>query len=145
MHNAHDFPSRTASVSVTVEVPRGSFIKRDADGHIDLISPFPAPFNYGRIEGRTGGDGEPLDAVLLGHRQPRGSQHTVPVWGVVHFQDGGEQDHKWVCGPRAPNRRERWALRSFFASYALLKNARDLLQLRPPSSRFSGWHPTTPG
>ena len=70
---------------MVIEVPRGAFVKRDAEGRIDLVSPIPAPFNYGRVMGVLGGDGEPQDAIVLGPRLPRGHTVRLQVHGVVRY------------------------------------------------------------
>lgn len=132
-------------VSVTIEVPRGAFIKRDAHGQVDLVSPVPAPFNYGRIEGVVGGDGEPQDAIVLGARLPRGHVVQLPVQAVVRFVDRGQRDDKWVCSPSTPTRFERRAVIGFFGVYAQLKRLRDRLSLQPARSAFEGWRPASAG
>jgi len=128
-------------VQVVIEVPRGSFVKHDAHGHIDLLSPIPAPFNYGRVEGLVGGDGEPQDAVVLGPRLARGTRVKLQVQGVVCFVDGGERDDKWICAVTPPSRRQRLTVVGFFRLYAQLKRVRDLLSKKQSSSAFMGWHP----
>ncbi len=138
MQNVHRFFGDSATV--IVEVPRGACLKRDAQGRIDLISPVPAPFNYGRIEGLLGGDGEPLDAVILGPRHPRGTCLTLPVRGVVYFVDGSSRDDKWVCAAKPLKRRDVALVKSFFRVYAFAKRIRDRLSGKPATSRFDGWH-----
>lgn len=141
MQKAHEPTHLPPTTQVVIEVPRGSFIKRDAHGQIDLLSPIPAPFNYGRSPEHHGGDGEPQDVVVLGPRLPRGHTTTLRVWGQVRFIDGGQPDHKWVCAAAAPSRRQQALLRGFFGVYAAIKQARDVLRARAPRSRFEGWHP----
>lgn len=84
-------------VTVSVEVARGSFVKRRPDGSVDFVSPFPCPYNYGSILGTQGRDGDPLDAIVLGSRLPYGLRVRVVVCGLVEFVDAGVQDPKWVC------------------------------------------------
>ena len=141
MQNPHRFPDDRAAV--VIEVPRGAFVKRDAKGRIDLVSPIPAPFNYGRIEGHRGEDGDPLDVVVLGPRLPRGTRRSLPVHGVVHFVDGPTRDDKWVCGTHPPTRRQVTLVKSFFRVYAFLKRTRDRLHGQPATSRFAGWQSGT--
>ena len=43
-----DDPSAVAApneLEVVIEMPRGSFLKRGSDGHVDCGSPCPCPFN----------------------------------------------------------------------------------------------------
>ncbi len=47
---------------VVIEIPRGSFLKRGSNGHIDFISPLPCPFNYGAVPDLLGLDNDLLDA-----------------------------------------------------------------------------------
>lgn len=143
MHKAHATPALPPQATVTVEVPRGAFVKRDAHGRVDLLSPVPSLFNYGRVDGVMGGDGEPQDAIVLGARLPRGRAVTFPVQGVIRFRDGPTADDKWICGPHPPSRAERVALTTFFRVYARLKRTRDRLARRPAESRYLGWQPVT--
>jgi inorganic pyrophosphatase len=59
-------------LDVVIEVPLGSFIKRRDDGRVDFVSPVPCPFNYGSVPDTLSGDGDRVDAVVLGPRLPRG-------------------------------------------------------------------------
>jgi inorganic pyrophosphatase len=127
-----------ATVTVRVEVPRGGFVKPGADGRVDLRSPVPTPFNYGCVPGRTGGDGDPLDAVLLGPRVPAGTERTTRVHGVVRFRDAGAVDDKLVCGDHAPTRAERLALVAFFRVYAVAKRWLNRWRGRPGETAFLG-------
>ena len=135
--------SSDPSVQVVIEVPRGAFVKRDAEGRIDLVSPIPAPFNYGRVTGVLGGDGEPQDAIVLGPRLPRGHTVRLRVHGVVRFIDRGERDDKWVCGTEPPSRLQLRAVVGFFHVYARVKRIRDRLLMKQGDSAFEGWHPVS--
>ncbi|MAA80001.1 MAG: inorganic pyrophosphatase, partial [Deltaproteobacteria bacterium] len=99
-------------------------------------SPFPCPFNYGRVEGYMGNDGDPLDAILLGKRLPYNSRHHVPVIGVVRFMDAGEEDHKWIFSHSTPSGSDARNLRIFFTIYAQIKNLTRLLHFKDCSSRL---------
>ncbi|MCB0105971.1 MAG: inorganic diphosphatase [Caldilineaceae bacterium] len=81
-----------ATVTVVIEAPRLSMIKRRSDGAIDFFSPLPCPYNYGSIPGRWADDGDPLDAVVMGPRLPAGARVHLPVVGVIDFVDGGRGD-----------------------------------------------------
>jgi inorganic pyrophosphatase len=102
-----------------VEAPAGSFVKRRPDGAVDVVSPLPVPWNYGRVDGEIGGDGDPLDAILWGPRRPAGHVEEATVAGVVRFVDAGARDDKLVCGDVGPLGRR--ALAVFFAVYAPFK------------------------
>ena len=104
-----------------IETPKGAFIKRDEKGSIDLISPIPCPFNYGRVKGLRGKDGDPLDAVVLGPGLQYNAFCVMPVVGRVLFVDAGLEDHKIVFSKRTPTKKELLSLRLFFGFYAQIK------------------------
>lgn len=121
--NDHTYKSKTnmwtnrrarnddGTINVVVEIPAGTNEKwevsedgskllweftGDAPRRIDYL---PYPGNYGMIS-RTwldpakGGDGQPLDVMVLGTMQPRGTViKAVPI-GVVRVVDRFEQDDK---------------------------------------------------
>ena len=120
-------------LQIQVEVPKGGRIKRGPDGHIDFISPFPCPFNYGSVIGSTALDGDPEDALIVGGRIAIGEFVDSTVWGRVNFLDAGVADHKWVCGPRAPTENEWLIIRLFFRNYVWAK--RILYWIRATSGR----------
>ncbi|XP_024514972.1 uncharacterized protein LOC112340558 isoform X2 [Selaginella moellendorffii] len=84
-------------VTVAIEVPRGSFVKRRVDGSVDFIAPLPCPFNYGSVSSIPAPDGDPLDALVLGEILPYNAATTHRVVGVVRFTDAGFTDNKLVC------------------------------------------------
>lgn len=60
------------------------------------------PGNYGAIPGTAlpkelGGDGDPLDVIVLGQAAPRGEIVDVRLIGVLKMLDGGEQDDKLIA------------------------------------------------
>jgi inorganic pyrophosphatase len=60
------------------------------------------PGNYGTIPGTAmpkelGGDGDPLDVLVLGQSIPRGEVLSVRLIGVLKMLDGGEQDDKLIA------------------------------------------------
>lgn len=110
-----------ASVRVVIEVPRGGFVKRAANGQIDFVSPLPSPFNYGSVPDRPGFDGEPADALVLGPPLARGHIHDGPVYGRVLFWDEGVPDPKLICGHHPPTPADERAVTLFFSRYARLK------------------------
>ena len=119
MHDvASQLPERC---TVVIEVPRGSFVKRNQHGGIDFVSPVPSPFNYGSVIGVSGDDGDPIDAVWVGPRRPVGTAAELPVRGVVRFVDAGIRDDKWICSAVNLSRRDVVQIKVFFRAYAAIK------------------------
>lgn len=71
-------------------------------GEPRIVSYSPYPFNYGIIP-RTvipinkGGDGDPLDVIVLGKEIEMGKVMKVKVIGVLKMTDFGEQDDKIIA------------------------------------------------
>ncbi|MEZ4235120.1 MAG: inorganic diphosphatase [Myxococcota bacterium] len=128
-------------VRVRIETPRGSFLKRGSDGAVDFVSPVPCPFDYGSVVGEAGGDGDPLDALVLGTRLAAGDVVEVPVRAVVRFLDAGAVDDKLVCSEAPPSALQRRAVLLFFEAYARIKRAANLARRRPGETRVLGWEP----
>jgi inorganic pyrophosphatase len=132
-------PSELPShAEVIVEAPRFSWSKRRDDGSIDFLSPVPCPFNYGSVPGTVSGDGDRIDALVLGPRLPRHSRHTLPVLGVVRFVDAGDDDPKWICGEQRLDDAQRLMLETFFQVYAVAKGTLNRLRGRGGPTRFDG-------
>ncbi len=127
-------------VRAIVEVPRGSFVKRELhEGHrIDFVSPLPSPFNYGYLPDRPGEDGDPLDAIILGPRLPLGGEVELPVVARVRFVDAGQDDTKLVLSARPLGPRQRRAIAGFFRLYAVAKRALNLARGAGGPTRFEG-------
>ena len=127
-------------VRACIEVPRGSFIKRELHQgrRIDFISPLPSPFNYGYLPGIPGDDGDPLDAVILGPRLPLGGQVELPVVARVRFVDAGRGDHKLVLSEAPLTPAQRRALAAFFLLYARAKALLNLMRGRRGATRYEG-------
>lgn len=124
-------------VEVVIEVPRGGHEKLRADGSRDFLSPLPCPFNYGSVPGTLSGDGDPLDALVLGPRLPRGARVRVRVLAEVRFVDAGEADPKLICGQRL-GRGDRVRVALFFRGYALAKSALYRLRGRRGRTAYEG-------
>ena len=124
--------------TIIIETPKGAHIKRNEYGKIDLISPFPSPFDYGRVEGLYGRDGDPLDAIVLGVETVYNQEYHLPLIGVVRFLDGGQEDHKLIFSHRSAKPEEEKKIKKFFVRYAQIKNLTRLLQFRHCPSRFLG-------
>ena len=128
------YPSAVSApieLEVVIEIPRGSFLKRGSDGHVDFISPFPCPFNYGAVPQFLGQEGDLLDALVLGPRLPLGSRRRVKAWGAVILMDRGMTDDKLVCSDTSPSATERERILRFFHFYAKCKGILNLWRRRP--------------
>ena len=111
-------PARNAdgSVNALVEIPAGTDAKWELrktdgalvweirDGRPRVVRFLAYPANYGMIP-RTllavedGGDGDPLDVLVLGPALPRGSIVRVHPIGVLRTLDRGERDDKILSVP----------------------------------------------
>jgi inorganic pyrophosphatase len=126
------------NVEVVIDVPLGSFIKRKDDGAIDFVSPAPCPFNYGSVPDTRSGDGDRLDALVLGPRLPRGARVRVPVVAHVRFTDAGQDDPKLICSQRPLGRLDRARISAFFAIYARAKGLINRLRGKAGATRYGG-------
>jgi inorganic pyrophosphatase len=126
-------------LEVTIEVPSGGFVKRRDDGGIDYVSPFRCPFNYGSVEGTVSGDGDRLDAVVLGPSLPRGTRALRKVRGLVQFVDAGLPDPKYVCSDAPLSDAERRLVDDFFRRYGLLKGLLNRLRGKRGRTAYDGF------
>lgn len=110
------YPARDEGgfVQVVVEIPTGTTDKWEVDkatgdlkhefknGKPRVVRYLGYPGNYGMVP-RTllpkseGGDGDPLDVIVLGPPVPRGTVLSCKLLGVLKLLDGGEQDDKLVA------------------------------------------------
>jgi inorganic pyrophosphatase len=127
------------SVEVTIEIPRGSFLKRGSFGHIDFISPFPCPYNYGSVHEYIGGEGDFLDAVVLGPRLPIGTKVTVNAYGSVGLSERFMSDDKLICSAKPISKADRRRALRFFRLYAFCKGLLNVLRGQAGPSRCDGW------
>ena len=126
-------------LEVEIEIPRGSFLKQDGEGQLDFLSPFPCPFNYGSVETYLGGEGDWLDAVVLGPRLTRGSRVMARAYGAVGLSEGRFSDDKLICALEPIGAMERRNILRFFHFYAFCKGAYNVLRGRPGVSKCDGW------
>jgi inorganic pyrophosphatase len=126
-------------VEVTIEIPRGSFLKRGSRGDIDFISPFPCPFNYGSVHAFIGGEGDYLDAVVLGRRLPAGSRVTMAAHGSVGLSERFMSDDKLICAERPLTASQRQFVLGFFHLYAFCKGGLNVLRGQRGRARCLGW------
>jgi len=97
----------TDHVVVFVEVPSGSRNKYEFDEELGgvvldrrLFTSMAYPADYGFIEGTMGGDGDPLDAlVLVGDPTFPGCRIRTRIVGVFHMADEKGPDEKIICVP----------------------------------------------
>ncbi|MDG2156019.1 MAG: inorganic diphosphatase [Gammaproteobacteria bacterium] len=113
-----DYPTvvQPGLVNLLVEIPAGTQQKWEAmksgdglkwdrkNGQLRVINYLPYPGNYGMIP-RTllpreaGGDGDPLDVIMLGSSVPRATVIAVKPIAVLRLLDNGEQDDKILAVP----------------------------------------------
>ena len=112
---AMDALNADGTVKAIVEIPTGTSAKWEIseedpkavyweykDGEPRVVNYLGYPGNYGAIPGTAlpkelGGDGDPLDVIILGQAVPRGEIVDVRVIGVLKMLDGGEQDDKLIA------------------------------------------------
>lgn len=102
------------SINVLVEIPSGTNGKWEVNketGNLDwefkkgaprVVQYLPYPSNYGMIPQtlspeEIGGDGDPLDVLLLGEAVPRGAYVKGKLIGVIYMKDHGETDDKLLA------------------------------------------------
>lgn len=127
------------SATVVIDVPRGSFVKREDDGSVDFVSPLPSPFNYGHVPGTVADDGDAFDAVVLGPRLARGTRLSVAVRATVGFLDAGRDDPKWICSADPLSEAERRRVEAFFRRYAAAKRLINRVRGKRGETRYLGW------
>lgn len=102
------------NIHAVIEIPAGTLAKWEVDHHSGLmvweqknnrprvIHYLGYPANYGMVP-RTllpheeGGDGDPLDILVLGPQLPRGAIVATRLVGVLHLLDDGEVDDKLIA------------------------------------------------
>ncbi len=115
-HFLKDYPpvDSSGNINVVVEIPTGTNEKWEVDktegnlkwekkaGKPRIVSYLGYPGNYGMIPRtlspkKLGGDGDPLDVIIIGSAVPRGSIVNVRPIGVLKLLDDGEQDDKIIA------------------------------------------------
>lgn len=106
--------NRDGSINILVEIPSGTNGKWEVNketGNLDwefkkgvprVVQYLPYPANYGMIPQtlspeEIGGDGDPLDVLLLGEAVPRGAYVKGKLIGVMYMKDHGETDDKLLA------------------------------------------------
>ena len=134
---------QTPRVKVVIEIPKWSFLKRGSTGNVDFISPFPCPFNYGSVPGLLGGEGDLLDAVVLGRRLARGSQIEVYAFCAIGLSERFMRDDKLICSHQPITPAQLQSVLLFFKLYASCKGLWNWYRGRPGESRCEGWGDAT--
>lgn len=106
---------------------------------MDFVSPFPCPFNYGSVPKYLGGEGDLLDAVVLGPRLPVGARVVLQAWGAVTLTDRGMSDDKLICSSRPVTALQKRNALRFFHFYARCKAILNFLRHRPGRNACDGW------
>ena len=112
----YDPVNADGTVNIVVEIPAGTTAKWEVtkpdglmkwefkNGKPRVVKYLGYPGNYGMIPKtllpeELGGDGDPLDVILLGDPLPRGTVAKGRLIGVLRLFDRGEQDDKLVAIP----------------------------------------------
>ena len=115
-HLLHDIAAKyeDGDLNTVIEIPAGTLEKWEVNkttGQLELeyrngqpriIQYIGYPGNYGFIPQtilpkEAGGDGDPLDVLVLGSPVKRGTILKSKLIGVLHLLDGGEQDDKLIA------------------------------------------------
>ena len=110
------WPSKDPSgnIHAVIEIPAGRTEKWEVDkkdgnlkwnfkkGRPRVLKYIGYPGNYGMVPEtllpkESGGDGDPLDIILLGPPIDRGEVATAKLIGVLKLDDNGEQDDKLIA------------------------------------------------
>jgi inorganic pyrophosphatase len=97
------------TINAAIEIPAGTNAKFETStetgrmfwelkkGAPRLVKFLGYPGNYGMVPRTIGGDGDPLDVVVIGGNLMRGSVAQVKVIGVLRLIDGGDNDEKLIA------------------------------------------------
>ncbi|MEA3491172.1 MAG: inorganic diphosphatase [Campylobacterota bacterium] len=116
IHLVDDIPYKRSLYSALIEIPAGTTDKWEVnhktghlewefrDNHPRSVNYLGYPGNYGFIpqtilDKDDGGDGDPLDIIVLGSAVERGSVQKVKILGAIKLLDSGEQDDKIIAVP----------------------------------------------
>lgn len=150
MTNFWQLPSFSASgnLHAVVEIPAGTNRKFELDRSTGTIRPderngqwrmiefLPYPVNYGFVpstimDKERGGDGDPLDVLVLAESLPSGTVLEVLPIGLLLLRDGWELDHKVLAIPAEGTRQiirvDDWA--DFQQRYSAIRHILELFFL----------------
>lgn len=102
--------SAGTSVKIEYNALKREFFSDSIAGRVRVIDYLPYPLNYGFIpstlqSAQKGGDGDPLDVLLLGQSLPTGTIIKVIPIAVLRMKDNGEDDDKILVIPADPSAR----------------------------------------
>jgi inorganic pyrophosphatase len=115
-HLVNQIPYKKSSYQALIEVPAGTTSKWEVNhetGHLEWefkknhpreVKFLGYPGNYGFIpqsvlDKTQGGDGDPLDIIVLGPAVSRGTIQQIRIIGAIKLLDKGEQDDKIIAVP----------------------------------------------
>lgn len=131
-----------------IEIPAGTNTKYEynrqllqfqpdaRDGKVRRVDFMSYPVNYGfvpstRMDKERGGDGDPLDVLVLAEHLPTGTVIEVQPIGLMLLKDLGELDHKVLAIPADPSKRiiraTNWA--DFQRDYSAIRHILELFFL----------------
>ncbi|PLX09767.1 MAG: inorganic diphosphatase [Marinilabiliales bacterium] len=115
-HLLHDYKpiAENGNINVVIEIPAGTLEKcevdktsgdlslEEIDGKPRIVQYLAYPANYGMIPQtylpkELGGDGDPLDVIVLGDASEKGSVIECKLIGIMKMVDRGEQDDKLIA------------------------------------------------
>ena len=97
------------TVNGVIEIPQGDLRKFETDvttgrmfwelkkGKPRTVAYLGYPANYGMVPQTLGGDGDPLDVLVIGGMERRGAVAAATLVAVMKMVDGGDQDDKLVA------------------------------------------------
>ena len=106
-----DFPAinNDGTVTAVIEIPAGTNAKWETDpatgtlawevknGLPRMIKFLGYAGNYGMIPRTVGGDGDPLDILVIGGQQLRGTVSHVKLIGAIKLDESGNRDDKLIA------------------------------------------------
>ena len=116
IHLVNEVAYKKEAYQALIEIPAGTIAKWEVNhttGHLEWefkkdkprnVKFLPYPGNYGFIpqtilDKNEGGDGDPLDIIVLSSAVQRGSVQEVKILGAIKLLDKGEQDDKIIAIP----------------------------------------------
>jgi len=114
VHLVNELNYKSNDYHALIEVPAGTTAKWEVNhktGHLEWefkknkprnVKFLPYPGNYGFIpqsilDKKDGGDGDPLDVIVLGAAVERGSIQKIRILGALKLLDKGEEDDKLIA------------------------------------------------
>ncbi|MGE5048768.1 MAG: inorganic diphosphatase [Deltaproteobacteria bacterium] len=97
------------TINAVIEIPQGDVRKFETDvstgrlfwelknGQPRTVAYLGYPGNYGMVPRTLGGDGDPLDIVVIGRTELRGAIAAAKVVAVMRMIDGGDPDDKLIA------------------------------------------------